>query len=81
MWQGRRKFDLFAGRNKAIHGQHRRLVARAYSMEALKDLEQYVDESIKVFMQSMDAKSGKPIDMGKWVQLFAFGELLLLHLK
>ncbi|KAK0659902.1 Pisatin demethylase [Lasiodiplodia hormozganensis] len=72
VWQGRRKFDLFAGRDEAIHGQHRRLVARAYSMDALKDLEQYVDESIKVFMQNMNERAGKPMNMGNWVQLFAF---------
>ncbi|EOD52098.1 cytochrome p450 family protein [Neofusicoccum parvum] len=72
VWQGRRKFDLFAGRNEAIHGQHRRLVARAYSMDALKDLEQYVDESIKVFMENMSERVGKVIDVGNWVQLFAF---------
>lgn len=75
VWQGRRKFDLFAGRNEAIHGQHRRLVARAYSMDALKDLEQYVDESIKVFMENMSERVGKVIDVGNWVQLFAFGRL------
>ncbi|OMP88268.1 Pisatin demethylase [Diplodia seriata] len=72
VWQGRRKFDLFAGRNEAIHGQHRRLVARAYSMDSLKDLESYVDESIKVFMQNMRERVGKPLNMGNWVQLFAF---------
>lgn len=42
-------------------------------MDALKDLEQYVDESIKVFMQNMNERAGKPMNMGNWVQLFAFG--------
>lgn len=42
-------------------------------MDALKDLEQYVDESIKVFMQNMSDRVGKVLDMGNWVQLFAFG--------
>lgn len=50
-------------------------------MDALKDLEQYVDESIKVFMQNMKERVGKPMDMGKWVQLFAFGEILFSWLR
>ncbi|KAL2675845.1 cytochrome P450 family protein [Phyllosticta citricarpa] len=72
VWQGRRKFDLFAGRDEAIHGQHRRLVARAYSMESLKDLEPYVNESIGLFMRKMEERQGRAVDMGNWVQLFAF---------
>ncbi|KAK8216419.1 cytochrome P450 [Phyllosticta capitalensis] len=72
VWQGRRKFDLFAGRDEAIHGQHRRLVSRAYSMEALKDLEPYVNESVGLFMRKMQERQGTAVDMGKWVQLFAF---------
>ncbi|KXL43926.1 hypothetical protein M433DRAFT_151346 [Acidomyces richmondensis BFW] len=72
VWQGHRKFDLFAERDERIHGQQRRLVSRAYSMESLRDLEQYVDNAINVFLDNMSQRLGKVIDMGNWVQLFAF---------
>lgn len=74
VWQGHRKFDLFAERNERIHGEQRRLVSRAYSMEALRDLEPYVDNAVKVFMDNMKERKDQVIDMGNWVQLFAFGQ-------
>ncbi len=73
VWQGHRKFDLFAERNEKVHGEQRRLVSRAYSMEALRDLEPYVDKAVNVFLNNMDQREGQVIDMGTWVQLFAFG--------
>lgn len=75
VWQGHRKFDLFGERNEKLHGEQRRLVSRAYSMEALKDLEQYVDNAVNVFLDNMSERQDQVIDMGDWVQLFAFGEL------
>lgn len=74
VWQGHRKFDLFAERNEKIHGEQRRLVSRAYSMEALKDLEPHVDEAVRVFLEKMGEKQGGVVNMGNWVQLFAFGK-------
>jgi len=73
VWQGHRKFDLFAERDERIHGEQRRLVSRAYSMESLRDLEQYVDNAVNVFLGHMSERQGRVIDMGNWVQLFAFG--------
>ena len=75
VWQGHRKFDLFAERNERLHGEQRRLVSSAYAMEALKDLEPFVDKAINVFMDCMSQREGRVVDMGNWVQLFAFGEL------
>lgn len=76
VWQGHRKFDLFAGRDEKVHGEQRRLVSRAYSMGALKDLEPYVDNAVSVFVEKMNEQEGKVIDMGNWVQLFAFGRFV-----
>lgn len=75
VWQGHRKFDLFAERDEKIHAGQRRLVSRAYAMESLKDLEPYVDDSISVFLDRMSGMQGMVIDMGNWVQLFAFGNV------
>ncbi|KAK5139945.1 hypothetical protein LTR04_003238, partial [Oleoguttula sp. CCFEE 6159] len=72
VWQGHRKFDLFAERDERLHGNQRRLISRAYAMESLKDLEPYVDDSVKHFLGKMDEQQGRSVDMGSWVQLFAF---------
>lgn len=73
VWQGHRKFDLFAERDERIHGTQRRLVSRIYSMDSLKDLEKYVDDAVDVFMTKMQEMQGQSVNMGLWVQLFAFG--------
>lgn len=74
VWQGRRRFDLFAERDERVHAAQRRLVSRAYSAESLRDLEPYVDESIRVLLGHMEQRAGQVVDFGKWVQLFAFGK-------
>ncbi|KAG8627750.1 hypothetical protein KVT40_003623 [Elsinoe batatas] len=78
VWQGRRKFDLFGEQDERKHGQQRKLVSRAYAMETLKDLEPYVDHTIQLLNDHLRRRSGEVIDLGRWVQLFAFdiiGEL------
>ncbi|KAF6802045.1 cytochrome P450 oxidoreductase [Colletotrichum sojae] len=72
VWQGRRKFDLFAERDDGIHAAQRRLVTRPYAMSSLKELEPYVDSAIHFFLNKMDSMVGRTVDMGKWVQLYAF---------
>ncbi|KAF2431084.1 cytochrome P450 [Tothia fuscella] len=55
-----------------IHSEQRRMVSSAYSMASLKDLERYVNQSIEVFLARMGSMVGETVDMGKWLQLFAF---------
>lgn len=74
VWQGHRKFDLFAERDERVHGKQRSLISQAYSMSSLKDLEPYVDDSVNKFLDNMHQRQDQAIDMGKWVQLFAFGQ-------
>jgi cytochrome P450 len=71
--QGHRKFDLFAEQDESIHGAQRRLVSRVYSLDNLKSLEPYVNETISHFVGKMHDLQGSRVDMGKWMQLFAFG--------
>lgn len=73
VWQGHRKFDLFAERDENIHGKQRSLISQAYSMSSLKDLEPYVDDCVRQFLDAMEGMQNQVVDMGKWVQLFAFG--------
>ncbi|SLM40221.1 cytochrome p450 family protein [Lasallia pustulata] len=72
VWQGHRKFDLFAERDERIHRTQRRLVSHIYSMDSLKDLEKYVDDAVHVFIKKVEGMQGQSMDMGLWVQLFAF---------
>jgi cytochrome P450 len=58
VWQGHRKFNLFAERDEVIHGMQRRLVSRTYSMESLKDLEAYIDDAVSHFMAKMRERQG-----------------------
>jgi hypothetical protein len=82
VWQGHRTFDLFGERNEKIHGKQRRLVSNIYSLDQLKKMEPYVDNTLTLFLERMGEVSGKgAVDMGKWAQMFAFGEpLVFLHL-
>lgn len=73
VWQGHRKFDLFAEKDEKLHGKQRSLISSAYSMTSLKDLEPYVDDSVKRFLDAMSERQNQVVDMGKWAQLFAFG--------
>ncbi|PNS18416.1 Isotrichodermin C-15 hydroxylase [Sphaceloma murrayae] len=78
VWQGHRKFDLFGERDEKKHGQQRKLVSRAYAMETLKDLEPYVDHTTQILYHNLRQRQGQIVDLGRWVQLFAFdiiGEL------
>lgn len=43
-------------------------------MDALKDLEVYVDDAVQHFVSKMKTRVGQDINMGLFVQLFAFGE-------
>ena len=74
VWQGHRKFDLFAERDEKLHGKQRSSISSAYAMTSLKDLEPYVDDTVNRFMDAMGERQNQVVDMGKWAQLFAFGK-------
>ena len=78
VFQGHRRFDLFAERDDGVHAGQRRFVSGVYSMASLRDLESHVDDAVEVFMARMREREGRGVDMGKWAQLFTFdivGEL------
>ncbi|KAI0489982.1 cytochrome P450 [Xylaria cf. heliscus] len=74
VFKGSRPFDLAGERNEKIHAAQRRLVARAYSMESTLRLESHIDELLTTFLNKLDAVafSKQTIDIGYWLQLFAF---------
>lgn len=42
-------------------------------MDSLKDLEPYVNDAVSHFMNKMGDFQEKSVDLGVWLQLFAFG--------
>ncbi|KAI1383967.1 cytochrome P450 [Hypoxylon trugodes] len=70
--QGKRPFDLAGERNEKIHSEQRRLVARAYAMDSMVYLEPHVDAVIKELVDRLRGLKSQPIDLGSWMQLFAF---------
>jgi cytochrome P450 len=77
VWQGHRTFDLFGERDEKIHGKQRRLVSNIYSLDQLKKMEPYVDNTLTLFLERLGEVSRKDaVDMGKWAQMFAFGKSL-----
>ncbi|KAG6356374.1 hypothetical protein INS49_015762 [Diaporthe citri] len=59
-------------RDEKVHGEQRKLVARAYSMESMIHLEPRVDETLTTLLQKFDELQGQTIDLAQWLQLFAF---------
>lgn len=43
-------------------------------MDSLKDLEKYVDDALSYFISKLHEMQGNEIDLGVWLQLFAFGK-------
>jgi hypothetical protein len=56
----------------------RRLVSKIYAMESLNDLEKYVDNAIAHFVRIMHEQN-KNVNMGVFVQLFAFGRICFIR--
>jgi cytochrome P450 len=71
--QGTRSFDLVGQRDEKIHSEQRKLVARAYSMDSMVHLEPNVDLVISQMVEQLDKINGRTIDLGLWLQLYAFG--------
>jgi hypothetical protein len=74
VFQGHRKFDLFAERDEGIHASQRRLVSHIYAVDSLKDLEKYVEDAVSHFISKLHKMQGNEVDLGVWLQLFAFGK-------
>lgn len=75
VWQGRRKFDIFPERDEKIHGAQRRLVSHLYAMKSLVQYQDKVNEAIEVFVKRIqDHGRQEPLNLGLWVQFFAFGK-------
>jgi Cytochrome P450 len=65
--------DLFTDTDEKRHSANRRKVANAYSMTALLEMEQFVDNCSSVFVKRLGefADSKATFDLGHWLQCYA----------
>lgn len=72
--------DLFTQRDEKHHSYRRRFVNNIYSLKSVLESELFIDQVTAVFRTRLDefAVSGQVIDLGLWLQMYAFdvvGEL------
>ncbi len=72
-WQGKRTFDLFPERDEGVHGKQRRLVSGIYAMGSISRYQGRVNEAIDAFVKEIEKRVDTVMDLGNWLQLFAFG--------
>jgi cytochrome P450 len=64
--------SMFSTRVPAEHKILKSTVANKFSMTSLRDLEPLMDECSVIFLKRMRELSDPPIDLGKWLQWYAF---------
>ena len=72
LYKGEFLENMFATRKVQHHKQTRSNIASAYSLNNLKQLEPLVDECSSLFLNAMYDLANQPVDLGKWVQWYAF---------
>ncbi|KAF7167617.1 hypothetical protein CNMCM6106_003096 [Aspergillus hiratsukae] len=73
-WNKKPQMNLFSTRDEMFHREQKRPVANAYSMTSLLELESAVDSCTEIFINQLGrfAKNGTPVDLGMWLQYYAF---------
>ncbi len=73
-WTNPGSWSLFADQDIKRHAKGRSLFQATYSMSALVDYEQYVNEGADVLFKRLEEiiQSGEVIDMRHWFQCYAF---------
>ena len=64
--------SMFSIRNPVGHQALRRPVAQKFSMSSIKSMEPFADECSAIFIQAMKDLEGQVVDMGVWLQWYAF---------
>lgn len=72
--------NLFSTRDEEFHREQKRPIAAAYSLTSILTREDSIDSCVTLFMDKLStlAEAKQTVDMGIWLQLFAFdvvGEL------
>uniref|UniRef100_A0A8H7KBQ6 Cytochrome P450 n=1 Tax=Bionectria ochroleuca TaxID=29856 RepID=A0A8H7KBQ6_BIOOC len=72
MYQGEFMSSMFTTRSPEEHKALKRPVAQKFSMTSIKTLEYLVDPCSEIFTASMKEMQGQVVDLGVWVQWYAF---------
>ncbi|GJN75823.1 hypothetical protein PLICBS_009929 [Purpureocillium lilacinum] len=64
--------SMFSVRDPAEHQALRRPVAQKFSMSSIKAMEPFADDCTDIFMEAMADLEGQDIDLGVWLQWYAF---------
>src|SRR6186713_1923802 len=82
MWKGSFIENMFAARDPVYHKRIKGSVAQWYSLSNLRQMEGLVDLCSVEFLAAMQDLAGQPVDIGQWVQWYAFdviGQLTFLQ--
>ncbi|OJJ66033.1 hypothetical protein ASPBRDRAFT_79448 [Aspergillus brasiliensis CBS 101740] len=64
--------SMFSIRDPAQHQALRRPVAQKFSMSSIRAMEPFADECTDIFLDSMRTLEGQVVDLGDWLQWYAF---------
>ncbi|KAI5456875.1 putative P450 monooxygenase [Mariannaea sp. PMI_226] len=64
--------SMFSVRDPTQHQALRRPVAQKFSMSSIKAMEPFADDCSDIFISSMKELSGQAVDLGEWLQWYAF---------
>ena len=64
--------SMFTARDPAYHTSLKRPVSQKFSMTSIKAMEPLADECTSIFLDAMRDLEGKEIDLGVWLQWYAF---------
>ncbi|PLB33726.1 cytochrome P450 [Aspergillus candidus] len=73
-WNKKPQMNLFSERNTQAHREQKRLVANAYSLSHMLEMEHAIDSCTEIFMRKLRASADahEPIDLSSWLQFYAF---------
>ena len=64
--------STFAEIDPAAHSQIKSRVSQIYSMSSMRHLEPMIEDCTKLFMETMSELSDHPVNLGEWLQFYAF---------
>jgi cytochrome P450 len=63
---------MFSTQDSEEHKRQKRPVAQKFSMTSMRSMEYLVDPCSKIFTDAMVELQGEIVDLGEWVQWYAF---------
>jgi hypothetical protein len=73
--------NLFSTKDLGYHKHVKSAVAPAYAISSLRSLEPFVDSCTKIFIKQRYQRAGQPVDIGEWMQWYAFDVVGMITFK